>query len=104
MANVWIQNTWLHRDGLASEIDVVGPTLQEIPFKSFVSYRLKSIAELEGTGGGIVQERSEDEVGSRGYDNRTVLLGVELPRENIACTWRTCISRSSLRGSILDHR
>src|ERR1700733_12624025 len=92
MADIWIQYTWLDCHGLPSEADIIGPALQILPFKLLVPYWFESIAELEGTGGRIVEKRSEDEVSTWGYYNRTVLPGVEPPRQNITCASKICVS------------
>src|SRR3954452_13180077 len=92
MADIWIQYTWLDRHSLSCEIDIICPALQIFPFKLLVPYWFESIAELEGTGGRIVEKGSEDEVSTWGYYDRTVLLCVEPPRQNITCASRICVS------------
>ena len=92
MADIWIQYTWLDRNGLSCEVDIIRPALQILPFKLLVPYWFESIAELEGTGGRIVEKRSEDEVSTWGYYNRMVLLCVEPPRQNITCASRILVS------------
>ena len=53
--------------------------------------RLEDVAEFESPNGGIIEERSEDEVGSRRDNNDSVFCGVETAGEDIACsTMRRC--------------
>ena len=72
MPNIRIQDRGFDGNGLVREVDVVSPSLYEFYPALGFSYRLEDISKFEGTDCGVVEERSEDEVGARGDNNDSV--------------------------------
>ena len=64
---IWVQ-VGLESDGLVFEVDIRRPSLMEF-IETETTYRLDGGAELERTDGGRSEERGEDEVGARGYED-----------------------------------